>query len=48
LRDKLQARIGERKHINIEVNRNKDEEKYIKTIITNNYITEKHQDYEQF
>jgi hypothetical protein len=40
LRDKLQANVGERKHINTEVDKQtKNEEKYTKIIITKNDIT---------
>jgi hypothetical protein len=35
----LQANTGGRKHINTEVNKNK-EEKYTKNVITKNYITQ--------
>jgi hypothetical protein len=43
-RDKLQASIGERKHINTEKVReqNKYEEKYTKKAITKNYIAQQH------
>jgi hypothetical protein len=38
--------MGERKHINSkEVNKNIDEEKYIKNVITKNYIIHEYKDW---
>jgi hypothetical protein len=47
--DKLQASIGERKHINAEeVNNKKDEEKTTNKLTTRNYITQSLKYYWQF